>query len=114
MNIHHILIKLILKGYQNLFDKDVESPYLCILNQSKMAKVSKVTKSKTVVKSYQTKKVGSKNMMICQNSSTDSKFFQIDPCNEWVSVSTDIASVLCSKCVSKMSGMPQKKSRKSK
>jgi hypothetical protein len=48
----------------------------------------------------QTKIVGNRRHMICENSNPGGKYFKGYICNEWSTVANDATSVICWKCVS--------------
>ena len=72
-----------------------------------------MAKKSTTTVTYKTKLVNGKLHMACQNSSTDSKYFTGNACENYVPVSNkDVVSVLCSSCTSTMCSTPQTKKRK--
>ena len=71
-----------------------------------------MSKSKNTT-TYKTKNIDGRLHIQCQNSDSDSKYYQGEPCDKWVPFSdkTNVVSVLCSNCTSHMCSTPQTKKK---
>lgn len=72
----------------------------------KKDKIKEKDKSQYAPTKLQTKIVGNRRYMICENSNTGGKYFKGQICNEWSTVGDDATSVICWKCTAAVCEAP--------
>ena len=72
----------------------------------KKIKEKDTNKARYAPTSLQTRMIGSRRFMICENSTSAGKYFKGHICNEWTAVGDDATSVICWRCTASVCEAP--------